>query len=132
MYAIRSYYDDDPGFDLWADTTTLFTRLHKGTDATGPVIGSGVLTLGVDDSYNFVECMLYEVSTLPLGERDRERGKKTSSGGFVEAAPWTTRITSYNVCYTKLLRFRLFVVILGVVVTLVAHAGFQTWQILRR
>jgi len=40
---------DDPGFDLWADTTTLFTRLHKGTDATGPIVGAGVLTLGVDD-----------------------------------------------------------------------------------
>ena len=40
---------DDPGFDLWKDTTTLLTKLHKGKDATGPVVGAGVLTLGVAD-----------------------------------------------------------------------------------
>ena len=36
---------DDPGLDLWRDTTTLHARLHEGTDATGPVIGAGVLHL---------------------------------------------------------------------------------------
>jgi hypothetical protein len=40
---------DDPGFDLWKDTTTLYTVLHKGADKTGPVVGAGVLTLGVAD-----------------------------------------------------------------------------------
>lgn len=36
---------DDPGFDLWEDTTTLFTHLHEGTDASGPAVGAGVLKL---------------------------------------------------------------------------------------
>ncbi len=27
---------DDPGFDLWSDTTTRYTKLHKGTDKSGP------------------------------------------------------------------------------------------------
>ena len=40
---------DDPGFDLWKDTTTLYTRLHRGASADGPVVGAGVLSLGVDD-----------------------------------------------------------------------------------
>jgi cholesterol oxidase len=40
---------NDAGLDLWTDTTTLFTRLHRGTDATGEVVGAGVLTLGVGD-----------------------------------------------------------------------------------
>lgn len=40
---------DDPGFDLWSDTTTLFTRLHEGKDTSGAVVGAGVLTLGVGD-----------------------------------------------------------------------------------
>lgn len=40
---------DDPGFDLWKDTTTLFTTLHEGEDASGPVVGAGVLRLGVKD-----------------------------------------------------------------------------------
>ncbi len=38
---------DDPGFDLWSDTTTLYTTLHEGQDQHGRVVGAGVLTLGV-------------------------------------------------------------------------------------
>jgi cholesterol oxidase len=52
----KSYYvaghkevQDDPGFDLWRDTTTLYTRLHEGRDASGPILGSGVLRLGPAD-----------------------------------------------------------------------------------
>ncbi|MEO5811056.1 MAG: hypothetical protein ABIU96_12360 [Rhodanobacter sp.] len=36
---------DDPGFDLWSDTTTLYTRLFEGSDASGNVVGAGVLRL---------------------------------------------------------------------------------------
>jgi len=39
----------DPGFDLWTDTTTLYTQLHKGPDDQGEVIGAGVLSLGALD-----------------------------------------------------------------------------------
>lgn len=39
---------DDPGFDVWKDTTTLHTVLHEGSDATGPVAGAGILSLGVE------------------------------------------------------------------------------------
>lgn len=42
----RKIVRDDPGLDLWRDTTTLFTTLHRGGDASGPVIGAGVLSLG--------------------------------------------------------------------------------------
>jgi predicted acylesterase/phospholipase RssA len=45
---------DDPGFDLWSDTTTLFTQLHKGTDKSGDVVGAGILTLGVTDLIRLV------------------------------------------------------------------------------
>jgi len=45
----RKEVRDDPGLDLWTDTTTLFTRLHKGSDKTAPVAGAGILTLGLDD-----------------------------------------------------------------------------------
>jgi len=48
---------DDPGFDLWSDTTTLFAHLHEGTDASGPVVGAGVLRLGVDDLARLVSTM---------------------------------------------------------------------------
>ena len=32
---------------LWSETTTLYTTLHAGRDASGPVVGAGVLSLGV-------------------------------------------------------------------------------------
>ncbi|CAI8893930.1 GMC oxidoreductase [Methylocaldum szegediense] len=38
---------DDSGFDLWSDTTTLYTTLHQGKDKSGPVVGAGILTLGI-------------------------------------------------------------------------------------
>jgi predicted acylesterase/phospholipase RssA len=37
----------DSGFDVWADTTTLFTRLHEGRDRSGPVVGAGVLHISI-------------------------------------------------------------------------------------
>jgi cholesterol oxidase len=40
---------DDPGFDLWSDTTTLYTTLHRGKDKSGAVVGAGILKLGVAD-----------------------------------------------------------------------------------
>jgi cholesterol oxidase len=50
----KSYYmagqknvKDDPIFDLWRDTTTLYSKLYEGTDKSGPVVGAGILTLGV-------------------------------------------------------------------------------------
>jgi len=36
---------DDPGLDLWSDTTTLFTRIHEGAGTDGPVVGAGVLRI---------------------------------------------------------------------------------------
>lgn len=41
--------NDHAGTDLWKDTTTLLTRLHKGADTAAPVIGAGVLELGIPD-----------------------------------------------------------------------------------
>ncbi len=45
----RKEVRDDVGFDLWSDTTTLFTRLYEGNNAEGVEIGAGILTLGVTD-----------------------------------------------------------------------------------
>ncbi|MEE8148237.1 MAG: hypothetical protein V3T24_11575, partial [Longimicrobiales bacterium] len=41
--------EDDPGFDLWADTTTLFTRVHSGDTTDGPIVGAGMLRLRLQD-----------------------------------------------------------------------------------
>jgi len=38
---------DDPVLEMWSGTTTLFTVLHEGSDASGPVIGAGILHLSL-------------------------------------------------------------------------------------
>ena len=48
-YYLAGHKDVREGGELWGDTTTLYTRLHEGSDKAGKVIGAGVLTLGVND-----------------------------------------------------------------------------------
>ena len=50
-YYLEGYKDlfDDPGPDLWKDTTTLLVSLHKGQDATAPCIGRGFLRLTAEE-----------------------------------------------------------------------------------
>jgi hypothetical protein len=43
----KKHVHDDPGFDVWKDTTTLMTVVHEGSDEGGPIAGAGVLSLGV-------------------------------------------------------------------------------------
>lgn len=40
---------DDAGADMWADTTTLYTTVYEGADATGAVVGKGILRISPDD-----------------------------------------------------------------------------------
>jgi len=37
------------GGDPFSETTTLYTTLHEGRDASGPIVGAGVLRLGVPE-----------------------------------------------------------------------------------
>lgn len=48
-FAGKKNVKHDPLRDIWRETTTLFTRLHDGPDATGPVIGAGILTLSMPE-----------------------------------------------------------------------------------
>lgn len=45
---------DDPGLDMWTDITTCFTRLHSGTDQTGPVVGAGVIYIKREQLLNLI------------------------------------------------------------------------------
>src|SRR5439155_26017953 len=47
---------NDPGVDLWADTTTLRVRLRDAS-AGGAVVGAGVLTLGVPELLQLTSSM---------------------------------------------------------------------------
>ena len=66
---------DDPGFDLWTDTTTLFTQLHQGVDKNAPVVGAGILTLGVRD-------LLKLVSTVTVTNAQTNTDKITTVAKF--------------------------------------------------
>lgn len=39
----------DPGFDLWSDTTTLYVTVYDGETERAPVIGNGILKIAPDD-----------------------------------------------------------------------------------
>ena len=41
--------DDHPGFDVWADTATLYVQLHAGVDRSAPVVGAGVAKLSIGE-----------------------------------------------------------------------------------
>lgn len=64
----RKEVRDDPGFDLWSDTTTLYTRLHEGASADGEVVGAGVLRLGVQDLIELLGTMR-ATGTTDAGEK---------------------------------------------------------------
>jgi cholesterol oxidase len=48
---------NDTGPDLWSDTTSLYTRLHKGNDTQGQVVAAGMLHLGGAELLKLVASM---------------------------------------------------------------------------
>ena len=40
---------NDPGLDLWPDTTTLYITVYEGTQNTGAVVGKGILIIRPED-----------------------------------------------------------------------------------
>lgn len=43
------FVHDDPGLDVWSDTTTLNVTIYRGTDASGAVAAKGILTIKLSD-----------------------------------------------------------------------------------
>jgi len=76
---------DDPGVDLWADTTTLRVRLHDAA-AGAAVVGAGVLTLGVSEFVQLTSSMRVSNATS-MGESAQVVGM---FGRFFLGALWDT------------------------------------------
>lgn len=57
---------DDRGFDLWSDTTTLHTTLHEGDSKDGVIVGAGVLTLGATDLAELLSTVRVTGTDSPL------------------------------------------------------------------
>lgn len=80
---------DDPGFDVWSDTTTLYTRLHEGTDRSGSVVGAGILSIGVDDLIDSASTMQAVNAPSPKDEVQA----LTTFGRFFFGELWDTYAT---------------------------------------
>ena len=77
---------DDPGFDMLSDTTTLYTRLHKGRDATGEVVGAGVLRLDMGDFAKLLTTIRPVGATSVLeGAKAVERFGRFFAGQLIES-----------------------------------------------
>jgi cholesterol oxidase len=63
---------DDPGFDLWSDTTTLYVTLHDGPDEKSPAIGKGILRIAPAD---FMRQLTTMRATDAPGEREALEAK---------------------------------------------------------
>jgi hypothetical protein len=59
---------------LWPATTTLYTTLHEGTDATGPIVGAGVLRLGVGELVKLMRTLHASDADAP-GDAGRAIGR---------------------------------------------------------
>ncbi len=57
LYGHKDVRNDAGGLDLWKDTTTLYTTLHKGADRSAPIVGAGILGLGIVDLLKLVSTM---------------------------------------------------------------------------
>jgi len=62
----RKEVKQNPIVDLWKATTTLYTQLHEGIDKSGPVVGAGVLSLGVADLVAMVPTMHVTNASNPV------------------------------------------------------------------
>ena len=85
----RKEVRDDPGFDMWKDTTTLLTTLHE-TDRNGPVIGAGILTLSVDELMKLTSTMR---ATNTAGIQE-SAAAVTKFGKFFMGELWETYVKS--------------------------------------
>lgn len=59
---------DDPGFDMWADTTTLYITVHEGESEAGAVLGRGILRIRPQD---FMKQLTTMEATNVKGPRER-------------------------------------------------------------
>ncbi len=92
-FAGKKLVHDDPGFDLWSDTTTLFARIHKGSDSSGEVIAAGTIKISISQLIKMVSSM---TATNPDGVMDK-LAVKAKFGKLFLGELWTQYIShSYD------------------------------------
>lgn len=72
--------------DATRETTTLYACLHKGSDITAPIVGAGVLTLGVDD----LIAMLETVRVMNAANNTEALAALSRFGRFFSGQLWNS------------------------------------------
>jgi hypothetical protein len=75
-------------FDVWRDTTTLYTTLYEGVDKTGKVVGAGVLELTPGELMKMVATF----TALNAGTVAESLKATTAFGSFFLGELWDTYI----------------------------------------
>jgi cholesterol oxidase len=76
----------DGGWDVWSDNTTLFTTIHRGTTASDPVVGRGVIHVLIWDLVEQVASFrVHNAPTAPAALLALNR-----FGGFFFGDLWET------------------------------------------
>lgn len=78
---------DDPGADLWTDTTTLFSELRRGRTANAPVVAAGIIRVHLLD-------FLRQLTTIRIsGGTHKENAQGAARfGRFFFGALWNTYV----------------------------------------
>jgi cholesterol oxidase len=84
---------DAPLTDMWKATTTLYTQLHQGTDKTGPVVGAGVLTLGM----TALLAMIPTMHAVNAASPEQAAETVTKFGKFFLGEIWETYVEKAGV-----------------------------------
>ncbi len=94
-YREQDYYfygqkevENDPGLDMWKDTTTLLSKLYKGTNRSAPIMGAGVLRITLPG-------FLKQLSTMRVTNtksRPEKVGAYLTFANFFAGQLWDTYI----------------------------------------
>ncbi len=74
FFAGKKEVKDDPGFDLWSDTTTLFSKLYEGHNDSGVIAGAGILQISLGEFLGMLATMK-PVNADGIQEKTRAYGK---------------------------------------------------------
>ena len=76
---------NDPGFDLWEDTTTLFVSIFEGDNNTCPVVSKGILKIKpVDLTKQMVSIKVDNAATLQDETKWKAKFAKFFSGNIFD------------------------------------------------
>lgn len=79
---------EHPVYELWKDTTTLYSLLHEGEDKSGKVVGAGILSLGLEALVKMCLAMRATDAASPLEAAQA----LTDFGHFFLGELWDTYI----------------------------------------